>query len=100
MVDAWGGWSLFQELLSRIKQIADKYTVSIANVAVRYILEQPTVAGAIVGARLGVAEHLADNALVFNFTLDRDDREQIEAVVGRSQDLYQAIGDCGDEYRH
>jgi aryl-alcohol dehydrogenase-like predicted oxidoreductase len=100
MVDAWGGWSLFQELLSRIKQIADKYTVSIANVAVRYILEQPTVAGAIVGARLGVAEHLADNAKVFNFTLDRDDREQIEAVVGRSQDLYQAIGDCGDEYRH
>ncbi len=100
MVDAWGGWSLFQELLSLLKQIADKYTVSIANVAVRYILEQPTVAGAIVGARLGVAEHLADNAKVFNFTLDRDDREQIEAVVRRSQDLYQAIGDCGDEYRH
>ena len=100
MVDAWGGWSLFQELLSLLKQIADKYTVSIANVAVRYILEQPTVAGAIVGARLGVAEHLADNALVFNFTLDPDDRTQIEAVVRRSQDLYQAIGDCGDEYRH
>ena len=100
MVDAWGGWSLFQELLSLLKQIADKYTVSIANVAVRYILEQPTVAGAIVGARLGVAEHLADNALVFNFTLHPDDREQIEAVVRRSQDLYQAIGDCGDEYRH
>ena len=100
MVDAWGGWSLFQELLSLLKQIADKYTVSIANVAVRYILEQPTVAGAIVGARLGVAEHLADNALVFNFTLDRDDRAQIEAVIRRSQDLYQAIGDCGDEYRH
>ena len=100
MVDAWGGWSLFQELLSLLKQIADKYAVSIANVAVRYILEQPTVAGAIVGARLGVAEHLADNALVFNFTLDRDDRAQIEAVIRRSQDLYQAIGDCGDEYRH
>ena len=99
MVDAWGGWSLFQELLSLLKQIADKYTVSIANVAVRYILEQPTVAGAIVGARLGVAEHLADNALVFNFTLDPDDRQQIEAVVG-PQDLYQLIGDCGDEYRH
>ncbi len=100
MVDAWGGWSLFQELLSLLKQIADKYAVSIPNVAVRYILDQPTVAGAIVGARLGVSEHLADNARVFNFTLDTNDIERINAIVGRSRDLYQAIGDCGDEYRH
>lgn len=99
MVDAWGGWSLFQELLSLLKQIADKYAVSIPNVAVRYILDQPTVAGAIVGARLSVSEHLTDNAKVFNFSLDTDDTERIKAIVGRSRDLYQAIGDCGDEYR-
>ena len=54
MVDAWGGWSLFQALLAVLKQIAIKHDVSIANVAVRYILSQPTVAGAIVGTRLGV----------------------------------------------
>jgi aryl-alcohol dehydrogenase-like predicted oxidoreductase len=100
MVDTWGGWSLFQELLSLLKQIADKYAVSIPNIAVRYILDQPTVAGAIVGARLSVSEHLADNARVFNFSLDTDDTEQIKAIVERSRDLYQAIGDCGDEYRH
>lgn len=100
MVDAWGGWSLFQELLSLLKQIADKYAVSIPNIAVRYILDQPTVAGAIVGARLSVSEHLADNAKVFDFSLDTGDIEQIKAIVGRSRDLYQAIGDCGDEYRH
>lgn len=99
MVDRWGGWSLFQELLSLLKQIADKYAVSIPNVAVRYILDQPTVAGAIVGARLGVSEHLADNARVFNFTLDTDDIEGIKAIV-EPRDLYQVIGDCGDEYRH
>lgn len=99
MVDMWGGWNLFQELLSLLKQIADKYTVSIPNIAVRYIIDQPTVAGAIVGAKLGVSEHIADNARVFNFKLDADDLEQIKAIVGRSQDLYQLIGDCGDEYR-
>lgn len=99
MVDAWGGWSLFQELLSLLKQVADKYAVSIPNVAVRYILNQPTVAGAIVGARLGVSEHLADNARVFDFLLDTNDIERINAIVERSRDLYQAIGDCGDEYR-
>lgn len=99
MIDRWGGWSLFQELLSLLKQIADKYTVSIPNIAVRYIIDQPTVAGAIVGARLGVSEHLADNARVFNFTLDTNDLERINTIFGRSRDLYQAIGDCGDEYR-
>lgn len=99
MVDAWGGWSLFQELLSALKDIADKHAVSIPNVAVRYILDQPMVAGAIVGARLGRSEHLADNARVFDFTLDADDTAQLEAVLQESRDLYQLIGDCGDEYR-
>jgi len=99
MVDAWGGWSLFQELLSALKGIADKHAVSVPNIAVRYILDQPVVAGAIVGARLGKSEHLADNARVFDFTLDADDTAQLEAVLQEPRDLYQLIGDCGDEYR-
>ena len=99
MIDAWGSWGLFQELLSTLKDIAGKYDASIANIAVRYILERPTVAGVIVGARLGVTEHLEDNARVFDFTLDSEDNEHIEAVLVQSRDLYQLIGDCGDEYR-
>lgn len=99
MIDAWGGWALFQELLRTLRQIADKYGVSIANVAVRFILDQPAVAGVIVGARLGLREHRAENARVFSFALDADDRAQIEAVSARSRDLFRVIGDCGDEYR-
>jgi len=99
MVDAWGGWHLFQELLVTLQQIAKKHAVSIANVAVRYVLDQPAVAGAIVGARLGIAEHWSDNAQVFNFLLDSFDYDQIKAVLQRSRDLYQLIGGCGDEYR-
>lgn len=99
MIDTWGGWRLFQELLSALKQIADKYSVTIPNVAVRYILDQPTVAGVIVGARLGVSEHIEDNTKVFNFTLDTEDLNQINAVSSKSRNLYQLIGDCGDEYR-
>ncbi|MFN6182223.1 MAG: aldo/keto reductase, partial [Dolichospermum sp.] len=60
MIDNWGGWGLFQELLNTLKTIADKHQVSIANVAVNYILNQPAVGGVIVGARLGIAEHLSD----------------------------------------
>ena len=90
---------MFQELLTGLKGIADKHGVSIANVAARYILGQPAVAGVIVGARLGLSDHRADNARVFEFALDSSDAAAIQEVVGRSKDLLELIGDCGDEYR-
>lgn len=99
MVDNWGGWNLFQALLSVLKEIADKHGVSISNVAVRYILDQPAVGGVIVGARLGISEHLEDNAKVFDLQLDNADLERINAVTSQSRDLFKLIGDCGDEYR-
>ena len=99
MIDAWGGWLLFQQLLSALRTVADKHGVSIANVAVRYILERPAVAGVIIGARLGVAEHITENARVFNFQLDDYDHTAIQSVLANARDLYQIIGDCGDEYR-
>ena len=99
MIDSWGGWGLFQELLTVLKQVADKHKVSIANVGVRYILDRPAVAGVIVGTRLGIAEHRAESARTFTFSLDAEDRSQIETVLKKSRDLYKLIGDCGDEYR-
>jgi aryl-alcohol dehydrogenase-like predicted oxidoreductase len=99
MIDAWGGWTLFQELLAVLKDVADKHQVGVANVGVRYVLDRPSVAGVIVGARLGVAQHLADNARAFGFELDDSDLALIEAVLAKSRDLMTVIGDCGDEYR-
>lgn len=99
MIDGWGGWPMFQELLKMLKQIADKHQVSMANVAVRAILDRPTVAGVIVGTRLGKSEHRADNARIFTFRLDREDMAKIEAVSRQGRDLFHLIGDCGDEYR-
>ena len=99
MVDAWGGWELFQDLLGALRSVADTHQVNIANVAVRYVLDRPAVAGAIVGVRLGASENRADSAKVFAFNLNADDLAQIAAVLNRSRDLYQIIGDCGDEYR-
>ncbi len=99
MIDAWGGWELFQELLAQLKRIADRHQVTIANVGIRYVLEQPAVAGVIVGTRLGLSEHIADNQRVFNFALDPADYIRLESVLMKSRDLLAAIGDCGDEYR-
>jgi aryl-alcohol dehydrogenase-like predicted oxidoreductase len=99
MIDTWGGWDLFQELLSTLDVIAKKRGVSIANVATRYVLDKPAVAGVIIGARLGIANHRDDNARVFNFILDKDDNGSIEEVCKKSNNLFEMIGDCGDEYR-
>jgi len=70
--------------------------VSIANVATRYILDKPAVAGVIIGCRLGITEHIADNKKVFSFQLSEDDVKAIDAIAKKGQML---PGDCGDEYR-
>jgi aryl-alcohol dehydrogenase-like predicted oxidoreductase len=89
MLNAWGGWDLFQKLLNTLQDIATKYQVSISNVAVRYILEQPVVAGAIVGARLSISEQIQDNAKIFSFSLSPEDDPQIDAVSNQAEDLDQ-----------
>lgn len=99
MIDAWGGWSLFQELLSTLKKIAQKHNVTITNVAARYILDKSAVAGVIIGVRLGIVDHRTSNTQVFNFILDKSDCEAIDAVCAKSNNLFEIIGDCGDEYR-
>ena len=99
MIDAWGGWALFQELLAALKQIAGRHRVGIANVGLRAILDQKAVAGVIVGARLGIAEHIAENARTFDFTLDEGDLAALGPVFTKSRDLLALIGDCGAEYR-
>jgi aryl-alcohol dehydrogenase-like predicted oxidoreductase len=99
MIDTWGGWSLFQELLRVLKRIAVKHDVTIANVALRYILDKPQVAGAIIGARLGVSQHRAEATRVFGFQLEAMDLDSIHAVTRQGRDLSAIIGDCGAEYR-
>jgi aryl-alcohol dehydrogenase-like predicted oxidoreductase len=99
MIDIWGGWKLFQELLKVLNNISQKHNCSIANIATRFILDKPQVAGVIIGARLGITEHLEDNNKVFDLKLDQEDISLISTVTSKSNDLFDVIGDCGDEYR-
>lgn len=99
MIDLWGGWNLFQDLLHVLNKIAVKHGVNIANVATKYVLDKSCVAGVIIGTRLGIANHISDNAKTFSLQLDGNDNSLIESVTSQSQDLFERIGDCGDEYR-
>ena len=67
--------------------------------AVRYVLENSFVGGAIIGVRLGISDHIEQNAKTFSFSLNQDDIEKINRVLSKSNDLLRIIGDCGDEYR-
>jgi aryl-alcohol dehydrogenase-like predicted oxidoreductase/enamine deaminase RidA (YjgF/YER057c/UK114 family) len=95
-IDAAGGWQVFQDLLHRIDQIAQKLGISLANVACRYILEEPVVGGIIIGARLGQTDHIQDNLRLFQFSCDELSRSKIGDMLARLKPI---PGDCGDEYR-
>ena len=90
IIDEFGGWQLFQELLTTLSLIARKHCVNIANVAMRYVLDKPLVAGVIVGARN--AAHLDTLVKTFSFELDREDQKAIHGVLDR------ATGPHGDVY--
>ncbi len=95
-IETAGGWDAFQGLLQVLDRVARSHGASIANVATRWVLDQPHVAAVIVGARLGESEHRADNAAVSTLVLGEADRAALEAAAA---DLDPVPGDCGDEYR-
>jgi aryl-alcohol dehydrogenase-like predicted oxidoreductase/enamine deaminase RidA (YjgF/YER057c/UK114 family) len=95
-IDAVGGWAALQGVLRAAKDIAVKHGVSLSNVATRWVLQQPAVAAAIIGARLGESEHRADNLRNFDFELDAADLARLDAAFAATQPI---PGDCGDEYR-
>lgn len=101
MIEVWGGWSLFQELLSTLSAIGKKYNTSISTTAVRWILDHDYVGAVIIGARMGISEHVDENLEVFKFKMDEEDRAGIQKVLDKckARDVFAEMGDCGAEYR-
>ena len=80
IIDEVGSWALFQSLLETLAAIGRRHGVSIASVASRWVLEQPRVAGVIIGARN--TKHLDRYAELFRFRLGERDRREIDALRG------------------
>ena len=83
IIDEFGGYDLFQELLQTLRIIADKYHVDIAEVACQYILQKPMVASAIVGARN--SKHLNSLKKLESFSLDDNDLKEIAKITNQSK---------------
>jgi aryl-alcohol dehydrogenase-like predicted oxidoreductase len=83
VIDDFGGWALFQQLLAVLDAVARRHGVTIAAVAGRWTLDRPGVAGIIVGARY--ADHLAADLKIFDVHLDAADHTAIDQVLAQRQ---------------
>lgn len=90
VIDEFGGWERFQDLLRALSGIASRHGVSIANVSLRWTLERAGVAAAMVGAF--DASHLRENLEAFGFELDEEDLRCLEPFedAGPDGDVYAA----------
>jgi aryl-alcohol dehydrogenase-like predicted oxidoreductase len=90
IIDEFGGWELFQDMLAALGAVAARHGVSIGAVALRWVLDQPGVSGVIVGARH--AAHLEQTVAACGLSLDEADRAAIARVQAASS------GPDGDVY--
>ena len=79
IIDECGGWDAFQALLSCLAGIAREHAVGIGTVAIRWVLDQPGVHAAIVGARH--ARHLASTVAALTLRLAADDHARLDALL-------------------
>jgi aryl-alcohol dehydrogenase-like predicted oxidoreductase len=90
IIEEWGGWAPLQSLLRVLQAIAVRHGTTIGAVAVRWVLDQPMVAAAIVGARN--AKHLPATLAALTVTLSDAERAELAAALGSGR------GPSGDVY--
>ncbi|TNF70630.1 MAG: aldo/keto reductase [Acidobacteria bacterium] len=90
IIDEFGGWELFQDLLKILVEVSQRHGVSPSSVAVRWVLERSQVAAVIVGGR--TATHVDENLRVFDFSLDEEDQSRLDGPLNR------ALGPAGEPF--
>jgi aryl-alcohol dehydrogenase-like predicted oxidoreductase len=90
IIDEFGGWDLYQELLGALYETGKRYGVGAGTVAIRWVLDQPQVMSVIAGARS--AAHLEGTLAALSLVLDDEDRQCLLDVLGKS------TGPRGDVY--
>jgi aryl-alcohol dehydrogenase-like predicted oxidoreductase len=90
IIEEWGGWEPFQALLQTLSRVAKHHGTSIGAVALRWVLDQPGVTSAIVGARH--AKHLPDTLAALSVVLAAHERAELAAALGAGP------GPSGDVY--
>lgn len=91
IIEDFGGWGLFQELLTVMHRIAHEHQVPLSAVAIRFMLDQPCVAGVIIGARTAanITDTLAAGKLALTDANQRALAQVLEQRKGPNGHVYE-----------
>ncbi len=83
IIEDFGGWDLFQELLRVLDQIAKNHQSDIASISSAWTLQQPGVKAVIVGARN--QDHLNRNLAIPNIVFTESELSAVNNVLAQSK---------------
>ena len=83
IIDEFGGWELFQELLLTLKKIAIAHQSDIATISSAFTLSRKGVSGVIVGARN--LDHLQNNLSIPEIRISAEELSAIAEVLLRAK---------------
>ncbi len=100
IIEDFGGWDLFQDLLRTLERIAVRHRCDIATVASKLMLDRPGVAAVIIGATN--AAHLGAHRRLSELRLDAQDSAAVQRVLaartGPLGDVYSLERDRGGRH--
>jgi len=91
IIDDFGGWDLFQELLQTLQTIAMRHGVGLGDVATRWVIDQHQVGSAILG--FTSTRHLPATQRIEALRLDTQDLALLAPLLARRTG---PAGDCYD----
>jgi aryl-alcohol dehydrogenase-like predicted oxidoreductase len=91
IIEDFGGWDLFQELLHALQAIATRHGVGLGDVATRWVIDRPQVASAIMG--FTSTRHLSATQGIEALRLDAQDHALLAPLLARRTG---PAGDCYD----
>ena len=83
IIEEFGGWQLFQELLAALNSVASEHGTDISSISSAWSLHQPGVKAVIVGARN--ISHLDSNLKIPTIKFTADQIGRINSVLAKSK---------------
>lgn len=83
IIEEFGGWKLFQELLRVCKVIADNHSTDIATIASAWVLKRPGVKAVIIGARN--ISHINSNLQIPEIIFTSQELASLDGVLAQSK---------------
>ncbi len=79
IINDFGGWDTYQELLRLLESISSSYNCTIANIASAYILQKEAVGGVIIGTRS--SRHVESNSTTLALQMKTEDIQKIDTFL-------------------